>query len=125
MIIVVKEMNFHSIKTDALLYNGQPTTNIVNKPSSLGLCRGAKKECNSQPTNMGTGCHSVGVATSTSSNPKNKDGVSVENAHSTCVQELKRIVLNNSDFLEDDIMKRTSLIRDSFCEFLKEQGLIK
>ena len=27
--------------------------------------------------------------------------------------------------LEDDIMKRTSLIRDSFCEFLKEQGLIK
>ena len=51
--IAVKEKHFKSVKTDASLYNGQPTINRVKKPSSLGLCRGAKEEGNSQPTDTG------------------------------------------------------------------------
>lgn len=48
-----------------------------------------------------------------------------DNKEATCVQELKRIALNNTDFSEDDIIKRTTLILESFCKFLKEQGLTK
>lgn len=79
--IAVEEKCFKSVKTDASLYNGQPTINRVKKPSSLGLCRGAKKEGNSKPTDIGTMCHSVGNTSSTPSIQKEKDGVSVENAH--------------------------------------------
>lgn len=79
--IAVKEKHFKSVKTDASLYNGQPTINRVKKPSSLGLCRGAKEEGNSQPTDTSSMCHSVGVTSSTPSIQKNKDGVSVENVN--------------------------------------------
>ena len=79
--IALEEKTFQSIKTDASLYNGQPTTNRVKKPSSLGLCRGAKEEGNSQPTDTGSMCHIVGVTSSTPSIQKDKDGVSVENVH--------------------------------------------
>lgn len=48
-----------------------------------------------------------------------------DNKEETCVQELKQIALNNTDFSEGDIIKRTALILDSFCEFLKSQGLTK
>ncbi|MDD6471704.1 MAG: hypothetical protein PUF62_01430 [Bacteroidales bacterium] len=79
--IALEEKYFKSVKTDASLYNGQPTTNRVKKPSSLGLCRGAKEEGNSQPTDTGSMCHSAEVTSSTPSIPKCKDGVSVENVH--------------------------------------------
>ena len=59
--IAVEEQCFKSAKTDASLYNGQPT-------------------------NTGTQCHSVGAAPSTPSIPKYKDGVSVENVHSPSKQ---------------------------------------
>ena len=48
-----------------------------------------------------------------------------DNKEATCVQELKQIALNKTDFSEGDIKKRTALILDSFCEFLKAQGLTK
>ena len=51
--IVVEEKESWSNKTDASLYNVQPTKNRVKKPSLLGLCRGAKEEGNSQPTDTG------------------------------------------------------------------------
>ena len=51
-----EENVFQSKKTDASLYNGQPT-------------------------DTGTQCHSVGSASNTPSIPKDKDGVSVENVH--------------------------------------------
>ena len=54
--IAVKEKHFKSVKTDASLYNGQPT-------------------------DTGSMCHSVGVTSSTPSISKCKDGVSVENVH--------------------------------------------
>ena len=79
--LAVKEKHYKSVKTDASLYNGQPTTNRVKKPSSLGLCQGAKEEGNSQPTGNGSMCHSAEVTSSTPSIQKDKDGVSVENAH--------------------------------------------
>lgn len=72
--IAVEEKDLQSVKTDASLYNGQPMTNRVKKPSSLGLCRGAKEEGNSQPTDTGTQCYNVGVTSSTPSILKNKDG---------------------------------------------------
>lgn len=59
--IVVKEKHFKSVKTDASLYNGQPT-------------------------DTGTQCHSVGVTSSMPSIPKNEDGVLVENIHTHCKQ---------------------------------------
>lgn len=43
----------------------------------------------------------------------------------TCIQELKRIARDNTDFAEEDIKKRTANILESFCKFLEEQGLIK
>lgn len=52
--IAVKEKHFKSVKTDASMYNGQPT-------------------------DTGSMCHSVGVTYSMPSIPKNEDGVSVEN----------------------------------------------
>ena len=55
--MAVEENDFKSNKTDAPLYNGQPT-------------------------DTGAQCHSVGVTSSTLSIPKDKDGVSVENVHS-------------------------------------------
>lgn len=79
--LAVEEKFFESIKTDASLYNGQPMTYRVKNPGSLGLCRSAKEEGNSQPTDTGTICHSVGVTSSTPSIPKKKDRVSVENVH--------------------------------------------
>ena len=54
--IAVKEKHFKSVKTDASLYNGQPT-------------------------DTGSMCHSVGVTSSTPSISKCKDGVSVANVH--------------------------------------------
>ena len=56
MMIAVEEQCFKSVKTDASLYNGRPA-------------------------NTGAQCHSVGTASRTSSIPKYKDGVSVENVH--------------------------------------------
>ena len=75
MAVVVEEKDLQSVKTDASLYNGQPMTNRVKKPSSLGLCRGAKEEGNCQPTGTGTMCHSVGVTSSMPFIQKDKDGV--------------------------------------------------
>lgn len=43
----------------------------------------------------------------------------------TCIQELKRIARDNTDFAEEDIKKRTANILESFCKFLEEHGLIK
>lgn len=57
--IAVEEKDLQSVKTDASLYNGQPTD-----------------------TGTGTQCHNVGVTSSTPSILKNKDGVSVESVHS-------------------------------------------
>lgn len=54
--MAVEENDFKSNKTDASLYN-------------------------EQPTDTGAQCHSVGVTSSTLSIPKDKDGVSVENVH--------------------------------------------
>lgn len=54
--IAVEENDYQSNKTDASLYNGRPT-------------------------DTGEQCHSVGAASRTSSIPKDKDGVSVENVH--------------------------------------------
>lgn len=79
--IAVEEKGLKSTKTDASLYNGQPTTNRVKKPSSLGLGRGAKEEGKSQPTDTGSKCYSAEVTSSTPSIQKDKDGVSVENVH--------------------------------------------
>ena len=56
MAIAVRDKEIRSVKTDASLYNGQPT-------------------------DTGIKCHSVGVTFSTPSIPKNKDEVSVENVH--------------------------------------------
>ena len=75
----MEEKYLQSVKIDASLYNGQPTTNRVKNPSSLGLCRGAKEEGNSQPTDTGSMCHSAEVTSSTPSIQKDKDGVSVDN----------------------------------------------
>ena len=77
----MEEKDFQSIKTDTSLYNGQPTTNRVKKTSSLGLCRGAKEEGNSQPTEIGIHCQNVGVTSIMPSIPKNEDGVSIGNVH--------------------------------------------
>ena len=52
----MEEKDSQSIKTDASLYNGQPT-------------------------DTGSMCHSAEVTSSTPSIQKNKDGVSVENVH--------------------------------------------
>ena len=79
--IAVEEKDFQSIKTDTSLYNGQPTTNRVKKTSSLGLCRGAKEEGNSQPIDIGTHCQNVGVTCIMPFIPKNEDGVSIGNVH--------------------------------------------
>lgn len=54
--IAVEEKCFKSAKTDASLYNGQPT-------------------------DTGAKCHSVGIISCTSSIQEEKDGVSVENVH--------------------------------------------
>ena len=54
--IAVEENDYQSNKTDASLYNGRPT-------------------------GTGAQCHCVGAASRTSSIPKDKDGVSVENVH--------------------------------------------
>ena len=54
--IAVEEKDLQSVKTGASLYNGLPT-------------------------DAGTQCHSVGVTSGTPSIPKNKDRMSVENAH--------------------------------------------
>ena len=54
--IAVEENDYQSNKTDASLYNGRPT-------------------------GTGVQCHCVGAASRTSSIPKDKDGVSVENVH--------------------------------------------
>lgn len=77
----MEEKDLKSDKMGAFLYNGQPTTNRAKKRVSLGLCRGAKKEGDSQPTDTGTMCHSVGVTSSTLTIPKDKDGVSEKNVH--------------------------------------------
>ena len=54
--IAAEEKDLQSVKTDASLYNGQPT-------------------------DTGNQCHSVGLISGTPSIQENKDGVSVENAH--------------------------------------------
>lgn len=56
-----EEQCFQSKKTDASLYNGRPT-------------------------GTGTQCHSVGALSNTLSIPKDKDGVSVEHAHTPTKQ---------------------------------------
>ena len=85
MAVVVGEEKIKSVKTDASLYNGQPTTNRVKKPSSLGLCRGAKEEGNCQPTGTGTMCHSVGVTSSMPPSKKKRMGF-LENIHTNSKQ---------------------------------------
>ena len=79
--MALEENDFKSVKTAASLYNGQPTTHRVRKTSSPGLCRGAQEEGNSHPADTGTKCHSAEVTSGTLSIPKDKDGVSVEHAH--------------------------------------------
>lgn len=74
MAVVVEEKDLQSVKTDASLYNGQPMTNRVKKPSSLGLCRGAKEEGNCQPTDTGTKYHCVGVTSSMPPSKKKRMG---------------------------------------------------
>ena len=61
--ITVKEKHFKSVKTDASLYNGQPT-------------------------DTGSMCHSAEVSSSMPSIPKNEDGVSVENVHKHAYQAI-------------------------------------
>ena len=67
--IAVEEKDLQSVKTDASLYNGQPT-------------------------DTGTQCHNVGVTSSTPSILKNKDGVSVESVHThskqVCIEGIIR-----------------------------------
>ena len=113
--IALEEKTFQSIKTDASLYNGQPTTNRVKKPSSLGLCRGAKEEGNSQPTDTGSMCHSIGVTSNTPSIPKIKDGVSVENAHTHSKQWFRLRVSYGRIFKAKDIIAARNVeVMDNF-----------
>ena len=48
-----------------------------------------------------------------------------EEKKATSVEELKQLAKDKSDFTEDDIKNRTSVILKSFRKYLDEQGLIK
>lgn len=48
-----------------------------------------------------------------------------ETKNATCINELKNIANSKADFTEADIKERTTMILDSFCDYLTEQGLIK
>ena len=90
--IAVEEKDLQSVKTDASLYNGQPT-------------------------DTGTQCHNVGVTSSTPSILKNKDGVSVESVHTHSKQVCIEGIIRKAKEIIDARNIESVSIRPRACFF--------
>ena len=90
--VAVKEKHFKSVKTDASLYNGQPT-------------------------DTGTMCHSAEATSSTSPISKCKDGVSVENVHAHSKQWFVLRVSYGRMFIAKEIIDAHNVeVMDNFIK---------